>query len=682
MSVSSELYKVNVVGDGSTPTIAFNRKVFNLTDIKGFKYDTTTNVETALVNGTDFTVSGAGDTSSSVTITPASAIPTGTNWVIYSDAGNAQATTLTTAGEFPAKSLEYTFDKLAIGTQEADGKADRALKLPISDTASTNIPNKTLRASKYLGFDANGDPAALAGGTATTSADISYLQGATGSVSQTVENKLQQFVHVEDFGAVGNGSTDDTAAIQAAIDWAESQKPDRGGTVLLGPNRYATTAPLVIDDEGVTIQGVGTRFFSVSTTSSIIGSHTDGPIIHVKASSTRLKGFRVDSSGSRLPANAYTSSQGYTAPAIGTTTGRNDGIHCVAPNNGASASERMNYVRIEEMHVRGQPGSGLIICGNSVGCHVEKSIFEYNNSYGIYVGRGDEAGYTHTGSNRVGLTSIRDCRTSDNGGNNMLIGDVIASNVYIPYRLMIDNHESFRGGLESGNRHDSLDFDIVMICENGRYSYGACQGREDGGSGEGNGMLVAGRNIMLENNRHIDCEVPVRIAAGDDANGSLSVSLAVKTEAITVSMPFTSNTEGTVAELIKIDNRTEFASLGQAPENIKVYSPYQGDLTTVWNDEQTIISGSIDYIVPIVRVDTESDAASDDLDNIEGGVFGDEITIFQENASRTVTVRHNGGGSGNLRLAGSANLALGGIQDNITFVNDGTRWIEKTRTVI
>jgi hypothetical protein len=219
MSVSSELYKVNVVGDGSTPTIAFNRKVFNSTDIKGFKYDTTTYVETALVNGTDFTVAGAGDTSSGVTITPASAIPTGTNWVMYSDAGNAQATTLTTAGEFPAKSLEYTFDKLAIGTQEADGKADRALKLPISDTASTDLPNKTDRANKLLGFDSNGNP--------TTAA------------------KNDSYVSVLDYSAVGDSSTDNTSAFQSAINALSS----KGGNILVpsaSGNYLVTAASLTV----------------------------------------------------------------------------------------------------------------------------------------------------------------------------------------------------------------------------------------------------------------------------------------------------------------------------------------------------------------------------------------------------------------------------------------------------
>lgn len=256
MSISSELYKVNVVGDGSTPSIAFNRKVFNSTDIVGFKYDTTTNVETALVNGTDFTVTGAGNTSSGVTITPAAAIPTGTNWVIYSDAGNAQTTTLTTAGEFPAKSLEYAFDRLAIGTQEADGKADRALKLPISDTASGDVPNKTDRASKALGFDSNGDVSmiTLTGGSTDNAAGVAYDPSGSGAVATTVQDKLRESVSVKDFGAVGDGVADDTAAIQAAVDSLEAN----GGGVLSFPRgTYLISSTITVNASNIMLLGEG-----------------------------------------------------------------------------------------------------------------------------------------------------------------------------------------------------------------------------------------------------------------------------------------------------------------------------------------------------------------------------------------------------------------------------------------
>lgn len=47
-----------------------------------------------------------------------------------------------------------------------------------------------------------------------------YYQGSTGAVNRAINLKLQDTVSVYDFGAVGNGTTSDTAAFNAA--WTAS----------------------------------------------------------------------------------------------------------------------------------------------------------------------------------------------------------------------------------------------------------------------------------------------------------------------------------------------------------------------------------------------------------------------------------------------------------------------------
>lgn len=74
-------------------------------------------------------------------------------------------------------------------------------------------------------------------GTADAAA-VTYSQGGTGSQQRTVENKLQEFVSVKDFGAVGDGVADDTAAINAALAAAA------GSTVYVPAGTYVVTSTL------------------------------------------------------------------------------------------------------------------------------------------------------------------------------------------------------------------------------------------------------------------------------------------------------------------------------------------------------------------------------------------------------------------------------------------------------
>jgi hypothetical protein len=61
-------------------------------------------------------------------------------------------------------------------------------------------------------------------------------------------------INVLAYGATGNGSTDDTAALQAAL----NAVPFSGGTVLLPAGVYKVTSTLIIDKDNTVFEGVGT----------------------------------------------------------------------------------------------------------------------------------------------------------------------------------------------------------------------------------------------------------------------------------------------------------------------------------------------------------------------------------------------------------------------------------------
>lgn len=66
----------------------------------------------------------------------------------------------------------------------------------------------------------------------------------------------------------------------------------------------------------------------------------------------------------------------------------------------------------------------------------------------------------------------------------------------------------------------------------------------------------------------------------------------------------------------------------------------------------------------------------ENLDTISDGYHGQDVTLCFTNGN--CTVRHNGGGTGNIRLAGSVDFAAN-ANDTLRLVFDGTNWLEVSR---
>ena len=119
---------------------------------------------------------------------------------------------------------------------------------------------------------------------------VSYTPSGTGAVATTVQAKLRETVSVKDFGAVGDGVTDDTAAIRLAL----SALSYAGGGRLHFPagmyKTYTNYDPLFTVPANTEIVGDGAA--TILQVES--GSDTNGNIFTMSGANSAIRGMKIN----------------------------------------------------------------------------------------------------------------------------------------------------------------------------------------------------------------------------------------------------------------------------------------------------------------------------------------------------------------------------------------------------
>jgi hypothetical protein len=315
---------------------------------------------------------------------------------------------------------------------------------------------------------------------------ISYTLTEPGAVAQTVQTKLDQYVSVKDFGAVGDGVADDTVAIQAAIDAADSVYIPAGtykttSTILVyrnnhifGDNAETSIIRFASGITGVQVVegGVGTQFSKNAATIERISVEAaapnatnvcialDNPTVGEGINNTTLRS--VSAIGAQNPGDPITS---YTGTGIFLefalkcvfddviVTNCGIGVHAVAePTLGVSGRPNANW------------WNGCKIRSNNVGFNIDADDTYISgctieaNSVGVYAAAGNKVTLTsnHFENQSGSMINVQlDAGTLSSFGN-FYSGAAANSDIIIN-----------SAGLESASVNDLLNSGVTKVAGTG-----------------------------------------------------------------------------------------------------------------------------------------------------------------------------------------------------------------------
>lgn len=212
--------------------------------------------------------------------------------------------------------IEEAFDRQEMQIQQLVGDFGNTVKIPVDETMN-ELPGSAQRIGKFLAFDAEGEPimSSGTGADAGLRTDLAANNGsglvgvkfnAVGSVARTLLSKSADIITPKDFGAAGDGVTDDTAALQAWLNASGGvhELGDESKTYLVQPSSLNAVILHLPSGSARYIRGSGATIRIKSGSlgfKCIIGSDDDNDDL----SNTVLDGLVFDYNKAN---NAYTHS--------------------------------------------------------------------------------------------------------------------------------------------------------------------------------------------------------------------------------------------------------------------------------------------------------------------------------------------------------------------------------------
>ena len=205
---------------------------------------------------TGFAIAGLGEPTGKITFLEPPAA--GTTVTLLRRTEGIRETEFVDGGPFRAATINAELDRIMMLIQENREEHNRALRArAFEGDLDFCLPPVAQRANNLLGFDSSGQPMVFGQSELPISGDASgqLVTPAGATTARALGEHLAAIVNVRDFGAIGDGVSDDSAAFQAAL--AAAQARSGAAYVPASPNAYVIGAALVLDGVGLVGDGPG-----------------------------------------------------------------------------------------------------------------------------------------------------------------------------------------------------------------------------------------------------------------------------------------------------------------------------------------------------------------------------------------------------------------------------------------